>query len=194
MVISLVMLRCPALLLGPGVNELGDAEQLLCAAGQSGLCVPVGKPQSASGHVKLSLLCMKNPKGYKVIFQSCIFWLLPCSSPGHLLPFTGVNNLMQKQLRELCKKGRFLTYFHVAFLLLQAILLNGGPIEAPFSLVPPTTAMGCCFTFLPQEGIVAPGGLQAIQISFWPTILGEFKEEFSFCGTESPEPLSLTIR
>ncbi|NXB30092.1 HYDIN protein, partial [Eulacestoma nigropectus] len=58
----------------------------------------------------------------------------------------------------------------------EAILLNRGPIEAPFSLVPPTTAMGCCFTFLPQEGIVAPGGLQAIQISFCPTVLGKFKE------------------
>ncbi|NXY09427.1 HYDIN protein, partial [Pteruthius melanotis] len=76
----------------------------------------------------------------------------------------------------------------------EAILLNSGPIEAPFSLVPPTTAMGCCFTFLPREGIVAPGGLQPIQITFCPTILGEFKEVFSFCGTESPKPLSLTIR
>ncbi|NXY12133.1 HYDIN protein, partial [Pteruthius melanotis] len=76
----------------------------------------------------------------------------------------------------------------------EVILLNSGLIEAPFSLVPPTTAMGCCFTFLPWEGIVAPGGLQPIQISFSSTILGEFKEVFSFCGTESPKPLSLTIR
>ncbi|NWI41840.1 HYDIN protein, partial [Picathartes gymnocephalus] len=58
----------------------------------------------------------------------------------------------------------------------EAILLNNGPIEAPFSLVPPTTAMGSCFTFLPREGIVAPGRLQAIRISFCPTVLGEFKE------------------
>ncbi|NXM50377.1 HYDIN protein, partial [Gymnorhina tibicen] len=70
-------------------------------------------------------------------------------------------------------------------------LLNSGPIEAHFSLVPPTTAMGCCFTFLPQEGIVAPGGLQAIQISFYPTVLGELKEEFWFRVTE---PVTLTIR
>ncbi|NWW71878.1 HYDIN protein, partial [Climacteris rufus] len=58
----------------------------------------------------------------------------------------------------------------------EAILFNNGPIEAPFSLIPPTTAMGSCFTFLPQAGIVAPGGLQAIRISFCPTILGQFKE------------------
>ncbi|NXS29791.1 HYDIN protein, partial [Pomatostomus ruficeps] len=73
-------------------------------------------------------------------------------------------------------------------------LLNNGPIEAPFSLVPSTTAMGCCFTFLPQEGIVAPDSLQAIRISFCPTVLGEFKEEFSFNVTESPKPVTLTIR
>ncbi|NXE03111.1 HYDIN protein, partial [Chaetorhynchus papuensis] len=58
----------------------------------------------------------------------------------------------------------------------EAILVNKGLIEAPFSLIPPTTATGGCFTFLPQEGIVAPGGLQVIQMSFCPTVLGEFKE------------------
>ncbi|NXR21647.1 HYDIN protein, partial [Cinclus mexicanus] len=58
----------------------------------------------------------------------------------------------------------------------EAILLNNGPLEAPFSILPPSTTMGSCFTFLPQEGIVAPDRLQAIQISFCPTILGEFEE------------------
>ncbi|NXO67611.1 HYDIN protein, partial [Phainopepla nitens] len=76
----------------------------------------------------------------------------------------------------------------------QAILLNMGPIEAPFSLIPPTTAMGSCFTFLPQEGIVAPDRLQAIRISFCPTILGKFKEEFCFRVTKSPKPATLTVR
>lgn len=84
--------------------------------------------------------------------------------------------------------------FHFAFLLLQAILLNGGPIEAPFSLVPPSTAMGSCFTFLPQEGTVAPGRPQAIRISFCPTILGDFEERFQFSVAESPTPAILTIR
>ncbi|NXN87253.1 HYDIN protein, partial [Bombycilla garrulus] len=76
----------------------------------------------------------------------------------------------------------------------QAILLNMGPIEAPFSLIPPTTATGSSFTFLPQEGIVAPDGLQAIRISFCPTILGEFKEEFCFHVIKAPKPVTLTIR
>uniref|UniRef100_U3JX52 HYDIN/VesB/CFA65-like Ig-like domain-containing protein n=1 Tax=Ficedula albicollis TaxID=59894 RepID=U3JX52_FICAL len=76
----------------------------------------------------------------------------------------------------------------------EVILLNKGPLKAPFSLLPPTTAMGSCFTFLPQEGILAPNRLQTIQISFCPTILGEFQEQFCFHVTGSPEPVALTIR
>ncbi|NXF81935.1 HYDIN protein, partial [Sclerurus mexicanus] len=76
----------------------------------------------------------------------------------------------------------------------EAILCNKGPIEGPFRLIPPTTTIGSCFTFLPQQGIVAPDGLQAIQISFHTTIPGQFKEEFQFSVTESPKPVTLTIR
>ncbi|XP_041268409.1 hydrocephalus-inducing protein homolog, partial [Onychostruthus taczanowskii] len=76
----------------------------------------------------------------------------------------------------------------------EVVLFNNGPIKAPFKLIPPSSAMGSCFTFLPQEGIVAPSSLQAIQVSFCPTILGEFEEEFSFHVTESPEPVTLTVR
>ncbi|KAI1235520.1 Hydrocephalus-inducing protein, partial [Lamprotornis superbus] len=76
----------------------------------------------------------------------------------------------------------------------EAILFNKGPLEAPFSLLPPTTAMGSCFTFLPQKGIVIPDGFQPIHISFCPTILGEFQEEFCFHVTGSPKPVTLTIR
>ncbi|NXP25966.1 HYDIN protein, partial [Scytalopus superciliaris] len=76
----------------------------------------------------------------------------------------------------------------------EAILCNKGPIEASFHLIPPTTTMGCCFTFLPQQGIVAPDGLQTIQISFRTTIPGKFKEQFRFRVTECPKPVTLTIR
>ncbi|NWS89933.1 HYDIN protein, partial [Toxostoma redivivum] len=58
----------------------------------------------------------------------------------------------------------------------EVILFNKGPLEAPFSLLPPITAMGSCFTFLPQKGIVVPDRFQTIHISFCPTILGEFQE------------------
>ncbi|XP_017679659.1 PREDICTED: hydrocephalus-inducing protein homolog [Lepidothrix coronata] len=56
------------------------------------------------------------------------------------------------------------------------------------------TAVGSCFTFLPQQGIIPPDGLQAISISFRTTIPGEFKEEFHFNVAECPKPVTLTIR
>ncbi|NXK78019.1 HYDIN protein, partial [Amazona guildingii] len=73
-------------------------------------------------------------------------------------------------------------------------LLNKGAIDAPFSLVLPATALGSCFTFTPQEGIVLLGGYQVIRISFRPTMLGQFTEEFVFSVNRSPEPVALTIR
>ncbi|XP_059713712.1 hydrocephalus-inducing protein homolog [Haemorhous mexicanus] len=77
----------------------------------------------------------------------------------------------------------------------EAYLVNKGPVEASFKLIPPTTAMGSsCFTFQPQEGTVAPHKLQVIQFSFCPTILGKFEEEFCFDVTESPKPLTFTVR
>ncbi|XP_068024510.1 hydrocephalus-inducing protein homolog [Melanerpes formicivorus] len=76
----------------------------------------------------------------------------------------------------------------------KATLLNRGPIEASFSLVPPATALGSCFTFLPWQGLLLPGGLQVIQISFSSPSLGHFTEEFRFHVEGSPEPVTLTIR
>ncbi|CAM9138902.1 unnamed protein product, partial [Bubo scandiacus] len=76
----------------------------------------------------------------------------------------------------------------------EVILFNKGAIDAVFNLVPPATALGSCFTFLPQEGIILPDGLQVIRISFSSTILGEFTEEFRFSVNGSPEPVTLTIR
>ncbi|XP_035754614.1 hydrocephalus-inducing protein homolog isoform X2 [Egretta garzetta] len=76
----------------------------------------------------------------------------------------------------------------------EAILFNKGAIDAVFNLVPPATALGSCFTFLPQEGIILPDRLQVIQISFSSTILGQFTEEFRFSVDGSPKPVTLTIR
>ncbi|XP_050194890.1 hydrocephalus-inducing protein-like, partial [Myiozetetes cayanensis] len=76
----------------------------------------------------------------------------------------------------------------------EVLLVNKGAIDAPFELIPSTTAHGSCFTFLPQQGIIPPNGLQPIQISFSSTTLGEFYEEFHFNVTASPKPVTLTIR
>ncbi|NXU58594.1 HYDIN protein, partial [Turnix velox] len=76
----------------------------------------------------------------------------------------------------------------------EVILFNRGAINALFNLMPPATALGSCFTFLPDEGLILPDELQAIQISFSSTILGKFTEEFRFNVNGSPQPVTLTIR
>ena len=86
-------------------------------------------------------------------------------------------------------------YFHVAFLLLlQVLLLNRGVIETPFSIAYPERALGSCFTFTPQEGMLLPFEHQVIWISVHATVLGQFTEEFQFSVKGSPEPLTLTVR
>ncbi|XP_065590287.1 hydrocephalus-inducing protein homolog [Cyrtonyx montezumae] len=76
----------------------------------------------------------------------------------------------------------------------EAILFNKGPIDALFYMVPPTTALGSCFSFVPHEGLVPPGGLQHIHISFCSTILGQFTEEFRVSVHGCPQPITLTVR
>ncbi|XP_037371987.1 hydrocephalus-inducing protein homolog isoform X2 [Talpa occidentalis] len=76
----------------------------------------------------------------------------------------------------------------------EAVLSNKGSIDALFNVVPPTSALGSCFVFSPKEGIIEPGGVQAVQISFSSAILGHFEEEFLVSVNGSPEPVKLTIR
>ncbi|XP_068021953.1 hydrocephalus-inducing protein homolog [Melanerpes formicivorus] len=73
-------------------------------------------------------------------------------------------------------------------------LHNKGAIDASFSLVPPSTALGSCFSFSPCQGLVLPGGSQVVQVCFCPSSLGHFREEFSFCVEGSPEPVTLSVR
>ncbi|RMC08855.1 hypothetical protein DUI87_13849 [Hirundo rustica rustica] len=73
-------------------------------------------------------------------------------------------------------------------------LINQGAIDAPFTYIPSTTNVGSCFKFAPAEGIIAPGGIQTIQISFNATVLGCFEERFQFSVAGSPTPVILTIK
>ncbi|XP_059716773.1 hydrocephalus-inducing protein homolog isoform X2 [Haemorhous mexicanus] len=72
-------------------------------------------------------------------------------------------------------------------------LINQGAIDAPFTYIPSTTNVGSCFQFAPKKGIIAPGGIQTILISFSATILGRFEEEFQFSVAGSPMSAILTI-
>ena len=47
----------------------------------------------------------------------------------------------------------------------EVILRNMGQIDAPYSLIPPTSLFGPKFTFAPSSGTLAPENLQAIQVS-----------------------------
>ncbi|CAN8175275.1 unnamed protein product [Coccothraustes coccothraustes] len=73
-------------------------------------------------------------------------------------------------------------------------LMNQGALDAPFTCIPSATNMGSCFKFAPEEGIIAAGGSQAVQISFSATVLGSFEEEFQFRVAGSPTPAILTIK
>ncbi|XP_058667662.1 hydrocephalus-inducing protein-like [Ammospiza caudacuta] len=73
-------------------------------------------------------------------------------------------------------------------------LMNQGAIDAPFTCLPSATNLGLCFKFAPEEGIIAAGGSQAVQISFSATVLGSFEEEFQFSVAGSPTPAILTIK
>ncbi|XP_066493063.1 hydrocephalus-inducing protein homolog [Tiliqua scincoides] len=76
----------------------------------------------------------------------------------------------------------------------EVILSNKGAIDALFNLTWPSTALGSCFNFHPSEGIIEPGGHQAIQITFSSTVLGHFLEEYKFNVNGSPQPVCLVIR
>ncbi|XP_062355723.1 hydrocephalus-inducing protein homolog [Cinclus cinclus] len=73
-------------------------------------------------------------------------------------------------------------------------LINHAAVDAPFTYIPSTSTVGYCFKFAPEEGIIAPGGIQTIQISFSATVLGRFEEEFQFSVAGSPTPAILTIK
>uniref|UniRef100_A0A8C3UHV0 HYDIN/VesB/CFA65-like Ig-like domain-containing protein n=1 Tax=Catharus ustulatus TaxID=91951 RepID=A0A8C3UHV0_CATUS len=73
-------------------------------------------------------------------------------------------------------------------------LINRGAIDASFRYIPSTKNLGYCFKFVPEEGIIAPGRIQTIQISFNATTVGTFEEEFQFRVAGSPTPAILTIK
>jgi hydrocephalus-inducing protein len=75
----------------------------------------------------------------------------------------------------------------------EIILINNGDIDAIYSVMPTKTIFGPCFGFNPAEGIVMPGGHQAIQISFSSPYLGDFLEEFSFQVDGQPQQLKVSF-
>ncbi|XP_071173399.1 hydrocephalus-inducing protein homolog isoform X10 [Mytilus edulis] len=73
----------------------------------------------------------------------------------------------------------------------EIILANHGDIDAIYSVLPKHTIFGPCFTFDPSEGIVMPGGHQAIAINFTSPYLGDFEETFSFQVDGQPDQIQV---
>ncbi|XP_077982980.1 hydrocephalus-inducing protein homolog isoform X2 [Glandiceps talaboti] len=76
----------------------------------------------------------------------------------------------------------------------EVVLANKGDIDAIYNLIPSKTTFGPKFNFNPSEGIVLPGGHQAIQITFCSPLLGDFDEDFYFSVDGSPLKLKLNFR
>ncbi|NWW13009.1 HYDIN protein, partial [Oreocharis arfaki] len=73
-------------------------------------------------------------------------------------------------------------------------LINIGLLDASFTYTPPRTNVSRCFKFEPNQGTIAPGESQTIQISFKASVTGNFSEEFPFSVAGSPMPVILLIQ
>jgi len=76
----------------------------------------------------------------------------------------------------------------------ELVMANVGPIDAMFTLIPPTSALGRCFQFNPSEGILMPGGHQAVSVTFSCQVVGDFEEDFLFQVDGSPAPVKVMFR
>ncbi|CAF0787663.1 unnamed protein product [Brachionus calyciflorus] len=75
----------------------------------------------------------------------------------------------------------------------EVVLSNKGFIDAIYNIIIPNTQFGKYFSFDPNEGLISPGGFQAITISFNCNKLGDFNETFDFSIDGKPEKYSMTI-
>lgn len=76
----------------------------------------------------------------------------------------------------------------------ELVMANVGPIDAIFTLIPSTTALGRCFQFNPSEGILMPGGHQAASVTFSCQVIGDFEEDFMFQVDGAPTPVKVMFR
>ncbi|XP_041376326.1 hydrocephalus-inducing protein-like isoform X3 [Gigantopelta aegis] len=75
----------------------------------------------------------------------------------------------------------------------EFVLANKGDLNAVYTIMPKMSIYGPCFHFSPAESVIAPGGYQAIHVTFKDAHLGEFSEEFSIRIDGAPEPVKITF-
>lgn len=76
----------------------------------------------------------------------------------------------------------------------EVVVANKGYIDAIFNVVLPPTRIGKCFQFEPNEGLISPGGYQAVNIVLTASKLGEFDETFEFTIDGNPDKFKFVIR
>ncbi|XP_029646623.2 hydrocephalus-inducing protein-like [Octopus sinensis] len=76
----------------------------------------------------------------------------------------------------------------------EVILANHGQILASYVIQKSFSAFASYFTFNPNNGVVQPGGHQAIRVKFQGSSLGDFDEVFKFQVEGLPQPVELKFR
>lgn len=76
----------------------------------------------------------------------------------------------------------------------EVVLVNKGDIDAVYSYIQSQSMFGPLFTFTPSQGIVRPGGYQALKVDFCSPVLGNLNEDFFWAIEGSPEKLVFNIQ
>ena len=98
-----------------------------------------------------------------------------------------MNHLNKRRIEN--KKYMKVYFSTCSYAYSKPVILNGVDPSLFFihSVVPNTSIFGPCFAFNPAEGIVMPGGHQAIQVAFNSPYLGDFEEVFCFQVDGQPQ-------
>ena len=104
----------------------------------------------------------------------------------------GIGPKVQLSLEELEMDQLFINSQHSY----ELVLANRGDIDAMFTIVPvtPESTFAGFFKFTPPDGIVTPGGYQAIAVAFKSSVLGTFRERFQVQIDGLPQKLEVTFR
>lgn len=78
--------------------------------------------------------------------------------------------------------------------LLQVQLANKGLIDAPFRLCRPASRLGGCFSVSPDEGVVLPGRVHSLKVTFISHICGSFSEQLLLTVEGNPAVVPVTFR
>lgn len=95
--------------------------------------------------------------------------------------------MWSKKVPDVCRLSRCVS-------VVQVQLANKGLIDAPFRLSRPASSFGSCFCVSPDKGVVAPGRVHSLKVSFISHVCGSFSEQLLLTVEGQPEVASVTFR